>query len=67
MPKIQDSENAIPFDDIIIALYENRNDKTIIEDIYKLIIKNKRDYSLVHLSTLTSTCLGYLQKLKLTS
>lgn len=62
--KIQDEETAVPFDDIIIALFDKRNDKEFLNEMHTFVIKNKYDYSLIHLYTLSATIIGYLEKLK---
>ena len=55
-----ETETAIPFEDLIIELYNNQKDKQFLLEVENFIIKNKEDYSLVYLHTLVNTIKGYL-------
>ena len=44
-----------PFDDLIMEMFESREDLNKLKAIESYIIKNKNDYCLVHLFTLV-TC-----------
>lgn len=60
----EDLENVIPFDEIVIELFENREDKNHVDAMYKYIHKNKYNFCLIHLITLDAICVGYLERIK---
>ena len=62
----QDSTNTwvYPFDELIMEMFEKREDLNSLQAIHAYIIENKYDYCLVHLLTLISCCIGYMSKLK---
>jgi hypothetical protein len=49
-----------PFDNLIIEMFEARQNLGRLKDLEAYIIKNKYDYCLVHLLTLTNCCQGYM-------
>ena len=55
-----ETETAIPFEDLIIELYNNQKDKQFLREVENFIIKNREDYSPVYLHTLVNTIKGYL-------
>lgn len=52
------------FDDLIIEMFESREDLKRLKAVEEYIIKNKYDYCLVHLLTLLSCCRGYMIQVK---
>ena len=57
-------KGIMPFDDLIIEMFENRKDLKSLMALESYVIKNKYDYCLVHLLTLLSCCRGYAIYLK---
>jgi len=52
-----------PFDDLIMEMFEAKEDLNKLKALYAYIIENKYDYCLVHLYTLISCCKGYMTSL----
>ena len=52
-----------PFDDLIMEMFESREDLDRLKALEAYVIKNKYDYCLVHLLTLINCCRGYMTAL----
>ncbi len=53
-------KGIMPFDELIIEMFEKRDDLNALHSIEQYIIKNKYDYCLLHLLTLINCCRGYI-------
>lgn len=59
--KLKSSDSGIPFEDLIIEMFRNRNDFIYLNSVDEYLYKYAGDYCLVHLSTLKAALRGYFQ------
>jgi len=59
MNKINDNYDVIPLEDLMIELFDNRDDVKHIQAIEEYVFKNKYSYSLVSLYSVLAIADGY--------
>ncbi len=64
--KLKSDDTVIPFEDLIIEMYNNKDNWNYLVAVNKYLSKYNRGYCLVHLYTLESSLRGYFEKLKCT-